>query len=182
MDALGRTLAMLTLLVLGVLPSSVYASDKSKPTERREHEGLLLGVRVVSGATMHGPQGFTPVTRLSYSVGGAVTSRLVLGLDLGVTALWDDKKASFHGDTMGQLFIVRGLFLRAATGVASHTYVAGDRRAAFGGSLGAGWEWPLRKHGFVALSGEYDARIRGDRFPVRTLLFGISIGAYSDKK
>ncbi len=173
---------MLTLLVLGGLPSTAQAANESREREPREHEGLLLGVRAVSGATLHGPQGFAPVTRLSYSIGGAVTTQLVLGLDLGITALWDDKKASLHADTMGQLFILRGLFVRAATGVASHTYVAGDRRAAYGGSLGAGWEWRLRKHGFLALGGEYDARIRSDRFPVRTLLFGITIGSYKQKK
>jgi len=181
MDVLGRRFALLAFLLLGALPSTARAADGPRDWEQREHEGLMLGIRSVSGTAMHGPHGFTPVTRLSYSVGGAVAKQLVLGLDLGVTAWWDDKKASFHGDTMGQLFIVRGLFVRAATGVASHTYVAGDRRAAFGGSLGAGWEWPLRKHGFVALSGEYDARIRSDRFLVRTMLFGISIGAYNHK-
>jgi hypothetical protein len=136
---------------------------------------------LTSGIAMHGPRGFTPVSRLSYALGGVVGQRFVLGADLGVTTWWDAGKASFHGDTFGQLFIIRGLFARAATGVESHTYVAGVRRAAVGGSLGAGWEFPFGKKAFASLEADYDARLRTDRTLVRTVLFGIRIGAYIKK-
>ena len=183
MDALGRRFALLLLLVLGgLLPATAHADTRPGAWQQRDREGLSLGLRLISGTTLHGPQGFTPVTRFSYAIGGVVNRQLILGADLGVTAWWDDSKASFHGDAVGQLFIVRGLFLRAGTGVASHTYVAGDRRAAFGGSLGGGWEFPLKKRGFVSLSAEYDARVRSDRFAVRTVLFGVSIGGFPRKK
>ena len=111
-----------------------------------------------------------------------INRQFILGADLGVTAWWDDGKASFHGDTYGKLFVTKGLFVRASAGIASHTYVAGVRRAGLGGSLGGGWEFPLGKKGFVALTGDYDTRVRSDRFAVRTVLFGLSIGGYQGKK
>ncbi len=178
MRARSVLLTLLALATLWALPQTASADTQAPRWETRNREGFALGMRMVSGVTLHGPQGFTPVTRISYMPGGAITRHLTLGADLGVTALWDDKKAGFHGDAFGKLFITRGLFLRASAGVASHTYVAGDRKAAIGGSVGAGWEFPLAKKGFLALGADYDARLRGDRFLVRTVLFGISIGGY----
>lgn len=181
MHARHALFAVLTALVLWAVPDTARADVKMARSEQREREGFVLGLRMMSGTTLHGPQGFTPVSRISYTLGGAISRRFVLGADLGVTGWWDDKKASFHGDTFGQLFVIGGLFVRASVGVASHTYVAGARRAAVGGSLGAGWEFPLGKKGFISLVGDYDARYRSDRTPVRTVLFGLRIGAYLKK-
>ncbi len=179
MRALNALLTLLALAAVWAAPQTASANTQEPPRwETRNREGFALGMRMASGMTLHGPQGFTPLTRISYMPGGAITRHFTLGADLGVTALWDDKKASFHGDAFGKLFITKGLFMRASAGVASHTYVAGDSKAAIGGSLGAGWEFPFGKKGFLALGADYDARLRGDRFVVRTVLFGLSIGGY----
>ncbi len=186
MHARSTLLALLALFALWAAPQTARASDQGPRDDRFEtaqREGFTLGIRALSGATLHGPDGFTPVTRFSYAPGGAITDRFVLGADLGITGWWDEKKASFHGDTYGTLFITKGLFMRASAGIASHTYVAGVRKAALGGSIGGGWEFPLgKKNGFMALTGEYDVRVRSDRFPVRTVLFGLSIGGYKKRR
>lgn len=182
MHARSALLALLTLSAVWAIPKTASADKQEPRWETPNRRGFVLGMRMVSGATLHGPQGFTPITRISYTPGGAITRHFTLGADLGVTALWDDKKASFHGDAVGKLFITKGLFLRGSAGVASHTYVAGDRKAAIGGSVGTGWEFPLGKKGFLALGADYDARVRGDRFLVRTMLFGISIGGYKKRE
>ena len=172
--------AVLALCALALIPNPAHANTKPS-WEQHDRDGFAFGFRMLSGAHLHGPQGFMPTSRFSYTLGAAINRQFVLGADLGVTAWWDHKKASLHGDTFGKLFVVRGLFIRGAAGVASHTYVARDRRAGVGGSLGAGWEFPLRKKGVMSLSAEYDARIRSDRFPVRTVLFGLTVGGYSKK-
>ncbi|MEM6296139.1 MAG: hypothetical protein AAGA54_33010 [Myxococcota bacterium] len=182
MHARSAFVTLLTLFAAWALPKIARADKNPERFETASREGLTLDVRMLSGAALHGPDGFTPVTRISYSPGGAVAERFVLGADLGVTAWWEDKKGSFHGDTFGKLFITKGLFARASGGIASHTYVAGVRKAALGGSLGGGWELPLGKNGFMALNGEYDVRVRSDWFLVRTVLVGFSIGAYKKRR
>lgn len=170
----------LALCTLGLLPTTAHANTKPS-WEQHDRDGFAFGFRMMSGAILHGPRGFMPTSRFSYALGAAVNRQFVLGADLGVTAWWDEKKASLHGDTFGKVFVARGFFIRAAAGVASHTYVNGNRKAGLGGSLGTGWEFPLRKKGVMSLSAEYDARLRSDRFPVRTVLFGLTVGGYARK-
>jgi hypothetical protein len=172
--------SLVAFLLCWAVPDRARA-DVRPGLDTRDRKGFVPSLRLMSGPALHGPQGFTPNTRLSYALAGAINRRFVLGADLGVTAWWDDRKASFHGDTFAQLFIIKGLFARGSLGIASHTYVAGDRKAALGGSLGTGYEFAFGKKGFVSLELDYDARVRTDRQPVRTVLFGLRIGGYIKK-
>jgi len=188
-------LALAAAVLAGSLaaPSLAHAhlSLAGKPArETPPRKGIVIGVGVSPGVALLMPRGFVPVTRLHYIIGGAITDRFTLGVDIGGTAILSERtiatknKLGFNADVVGTGFIGRGFTVRAGLGVASHApALAFDPfKAGVGGVAGLGYEFRVMERMGLGLGLDYDLRVRTDGIPVQTVTFGLRIVGYLNKK
>lgn len=197
--ALGFALALCTLA-----PTLAHASDlglaadpsaAARRAERRrqlderlgledfqrtpERKGFFAGMGVASGATVFS-DAFVPSIGYRFELGGGLTHRFTLGFAGGITGHLGMKKDTAGAlDIVARGFLLRGLFLEAGLGATSHAPIPNHiKRPGFGGFLGLGYEFrPLKVLG-VALSMQFDNRIRTDGRIVQGVLLNLGFRAY----
>jgi hypothetical protein len=142
------------------------------------HAGASPGVVVAT-------TGFTPVTRINYQLGGGLTDKFTLGLNLSGTFNLAQKGAAFGGDVVATGFPRAGFFMRAGLGANSSLAAAEDRPPLFdpgiGGFAGLGYEFAIGKKGALALTADYDARYLTSNAVRQTVFLGLRFGAYLGK-
>lgn len=152
----------------------------------RDRRGFFAGVGAGFGGTFFWYDDFLPATRIDLALGGGVTKRLTLGIDMHVTPyLARNGGVAFGGDVEATGFLFRGLYLRGALGAAGvprRTSGDPDRKgltAGLGGALGLGYEFFLNSTSALGVGFTYDARfVPGTRFPRQTLLAGVRFSFY----
>ncbi len=123
--------------------------------------GFMIGFGTSPGAVVFS-DGFAPFSRFDLQLGGGVSDRFTLGIDLSGTAYFGQKWASFGGDLIATGFIRRGFYTRFGAG--AHSGLPSSAREfalvpAIGGLVGLGYEFPLAKRVGLALGADYDARV-----------------------
>jgi hypothetical protein len=184
------TAVLFASLAVPSLASARLALAGSSARETPPRKGLLIGVGVSPGVALLMPRGFVPVTRLHYMIGGAITDRFTLGVDIGGTAILAERtiatknKFGFNADVVGTGFMGRGFYIRAGLGVASHVpALAFDPfKAGVGGVAGIGYEFRVLERMGLGLGLDYDLRVRTDGIPAQTVTFGLRIVGYLNKK
>lgn len=187
--------SLLLALLFVLLPSSAFASGlqiAGKPQrvkkERVKREtpprrGVYVGANVRLGAAGM-VNTFIPVVRGEYEVGGGITDRFTLGVAVGGTGFLGLDKGSFDANIVAHRFFGKGVFLRAAAGVASRapTLAAVPMMPAVGGSLGLGYEFRVLERLGLGLGGDYDLRVRTDGRMAQTWFLSLRFTGYLNKK
>lgn len=188
-------LLLLPLLALVVvsLPASAHASlqiagDKAKREKRQKWEtlprkGIYLAGSLSPGAAGHG--GTTvPVVRNQWEIGAGVSDHFTLGVSLGGSAYVGRDPKAFNADLVAHRFIGKGAFLRGALGVTSRapSFTRLLTKPAMGGAAGLGYEFRVLERVGVALSVDYDLRVRTDAQIAHTVLAGLRFAIYLNKK
>lgn len=110
-----------------------------------------------------------PAARTHFMIGARLARSFVLGTMGHVTLYFDrGQKAGVGLDVIGQIYVVKGLYLRGGAGVISHVPLARDvltRTPGYGGQVGLGYAFGFPKSKGVALGlgADYDLRITSDR-------------------
>jgi hypothetical protein len=146
-----------------------------------ERKGFYVGGSFAAGVSMM-RQGFVPSIGHRIEMGGGISDRITLGVAGGLTGHQGiHKGVAGVADVVLQGMPWRGLTLRVGVGVSSHAPVpARLRKPGLGGLVGVGWEFrPLEKLA-VALSVDYDARVRTDGPLVQALVLNLGLRAYLD--
>jgi len=134
-----------------------------------DRRGVYLGPGVFFGFSAM-KQTVVPDVGLSFSFGGGVSKRFLLGLNIhGAKYLGRAEGASswvFGGDFEAQAFAWRGLYIR--TGLGGQGLPAGDPNntltVGIGGNVGVGYEFWLNATAAASVGLTYDLRyVTGDR-------------------
>lgn len=148
----------------------------------RDRRGLYVGGGVGFGGTFFYYDDFIPATRLDFNIGGGITERLTLGVDLHVTPyLKKSVGVALGADVEMTGYVWRGFYLRGALGAAgvpnrdptrSFDEVDG-MTVGLGGAAGVGYEFWLNSTAALGVGLTYDARfVPGDTFPRQAVLVG----------
>lgn len=148
----------------------------------QDRRGFYIGGGLGLGGTFFNSKDFIPATRIDLGLGGGVTRKLTLGVDLHVTPyLARNVGVGFGADIEGTGFIGRGFYVRLGLGVAAVPPRREDRREGsrrpemgVGGAAGVGYEFFLNASAAMSAGLTYDARIvPGESFPRQTALVGL---------
>lgn len=125
--------------------------------------------------------GVMPAARTHFLLGARLARNFVLGTMGHLTIYFDDGHKPGAGlDVLGQLYVARGLHLRAGAGVISHVPIAREalaRTPGYGGQVGVGYAFALggkAKKAALGLGADYDLRILSDGRRRGVLTFGMS--------
>lgn len=148
----------------------------------RDHRGFFVGGGIAFGGTFFWADDFMPATRIDLSLGGGITKRFTLGVDLHVTPyLMKNGGVAFGGDVEATGYVIRGFFLRAALGASG---VPKRERTdqpdapdgitfGLGGAGSLGYEFFLSNAAALGVQFTYDVRwVPGSSYPRQTLLLG----------
>lgn len=154
----------------------------------RDRRGFYVGGGLGFGGTFFWYDDFIPAMRMDLALGGGITKRFTLGVDLHVTPyLQRGVGVAFGGDIEGTGYVWRGLYLRAGLGASavpkrSATMMDDDTKgltAGLGGAFGVGYEFFLNATAALGAGITYDVRfIPGDTWPRQALLLGLRFSWY----
>jgi hypothetical protein len=147
----------------------------------RDRRGFYIGTGVAFGGTFFWYDDFFPAAKVDLTIGGGVTKRFTLGVDLSVTPyLMRKTGVAFGGDIEATGYVFRGLYLRGALGAAGvprrgpEDDEAKGLTVGLGGAFGVGYEFFLNSTAAMGVGLTYDARfVPGSKFPRQTLLVGL---------
>lgn len=186
MRRLSTLLGLSTLMLAVLTPATSEASELSIATdtprrpkrETMERKGPIFGVGVSPGFAIL-PRGFMPTMRFHGLLGGAITERVMLEMDLGGTRFLGQKRGGFNGDLVLTGVLGRGFYLRGGLGGTSHSPAVSPQsyRPGFGGLVGMGYDFDIAdgEGASISLGIDYDFRMRTDGLPSQTVLFGIRV-------
>jgi len=188
----NRTPSALALALLGTLTLAPITAAANQPqvaasaqlagdAPKRLKEGPLKtgGYGEVAWRPALGlfSDGVVPQMRLSVALGGRLSSRFKLALHPHVDVLLDRPDASGVGvNLLGTVYTWRHLFVRWGFGVVSAVPNARNDRAsrpAYGGLVGLGYDWKLKKKIHMGLGADVDVRWLKDGTARTTLISGV---------
>lgn len=186
MSLLARLVLVVSLAVAGLLVPRVATADTTAIAEKHVPErkpGVQLSLGFASGLVLF-RRGFVPTSRVSYMVGGVLTDRFSLGAELSGAFHFGRPKSAFVGDIVATTLLSRRLMLRTAVGVTTNAPIRIEKETTpgAGGLVGLAYEFPLFKHGGLAVGIDYDARVRADGHAAQTVLFGLRFAGRPPKK
>lgn len=185
MRRLFRSLGLMIPMLAGLLPATAradlsIATDSSRRPQREtmDREGPVFGFGVSPGFVLL-PRSFMPAMRFHALMGGAISHRVMLEMDLGGTRFLGQKRGGFNGDLVATGVLGRGLYLRGGLGGTSHSpaFSRHSYRPGFGGLVGIGYDFDIADGdgASISLGLDYDVRMRTDGLPSQTVLFGIRV-------
>ncbi|MCA9690106.1 MAG: hypothetical protein R3A51_17435 [Nannocystaceae bacterium] len=146
--------------------ASVVGSQGIEIEGPQDRRGFFIGVGATFGATYMTPaQTFIPPLRADFIIGGGVTKRFTLGLDMfvgGYATGRPGSKVLFGGDVEATGFVWRGLYLRGGLGGAGMPSTTGSLSAGVGGKFGIGYEFWLNQTAAMSVDLSYDLRFVPD--------------------
>lgn len=195
MFASRRTPRAFALLAVGAValgaswlaPSEAEAAVRSRGggveiEGTQDRRGFYIGGGLGFGGTFFYTNDFVAASRLDLHLGGGVTKRFLLGVDLHVTPYLQRRVGfAFGGDIEATGILWRGLYVRGGLGLAGvprrNIAAMTDERGptvGLGGKAGAGYEFFLNGSAAMGVGLTYDARfVPGDTFPRQTALIGL---------
>lgn len=174
----GRRAAIVGLGLLALLPAPVRAAELAAASsyETPPRKGFYAEMSVRPGGVAV-RDGVVPALRTHLTIGGGLTDRFKLGMQLSITSYLNGaKKPAVGFDTIATGYVWRGLYVRAGAGVVSALPVSADgpaTRPGFGGLAGLGYEWTLHKAAALGLGVDLDLRATTDRHVARAFFVGL---------
>ncbi len=161
----------------GVANASVVGRQGIEIEGPQDRRGFYIGAGIGFGATFFASPLFAstykdasnviPSGRLELSLGGGVTKRITLGVNL-YGGFFSSTRFGTHplfgGDVEGHFFVIKGLFIRTGLGAAGVPSGDGQKvKFGVGGLLGLGYEFWLNQTAALAIALNYDLRaVPGD--------------------
>lgn len=163
------SLRLLPLAALGLplfAPSSAHASalQQASSYDTPPRKGFYFEAALRPGAVVL-RDGLVPVLRHHLTFGAGLTDRFKLGMNLHIGAYLEAIKKPVLGmDVIATGYVWRGMYLRAGFGLINRLPVARgseETRAGYGGAVGLGYEWTVKKNAGIGLGADFDARLIG---------------------
>lgn len=173
-----RHLAALLLLFPLLTPAPARADELAAASsyEAPPRKGFYAEMSVRPGGVVV-RDGLVPAVRTHLTLGGGITDRFKLGMQLSIGGYMSGvKKPAVGFDTVATGYVWRGLYLRAGLGLVSRvplTAEGSDSRPAYGGLAGLGYEWTLHKSIGLGLGADLDVRATTDRHVARSFMVGL---------
>ncbi|MBL9100272.1 MAG: hypothetical protein JNL82_04895 [Myxococcales bacterium] len=174
----ARLAALACLAASSLAPTLARADDLVRATsyETPPRKGFYAEMALRPGGVAV-RDGLVPAMRTHLTIGGGLTDRFKLGMQLSISGYMNGvKKPAVGFDTVATAYVWRGLYLRAGAGLISAVPLhagGADARPAYGGSAGLGYEWTLKKGAGLGLGGDLDLRATTDRHVARGLFVGL---------
>lgn len=175
---MARLVASLVAVASCLLAGTARADDpvRAASYETPPRKGFYAEMSARPGVVVV-RDGAVPTLRTHLTVGGGLTDRFKLGMQLSVGGYLNGVKKPILGfDTVATGYLWRGLYLRAGVGLVSRvplTAAGVDSRPAYGGLAGVGYEWTLHKGASLGLGADLDVRATTDRHIARGLFVGL---------
>jgi hypothetical protein len=187
-------LGLLSLVVaLLVLPTTAHADlqlagrraarrDARQARETPVRQGFSPRGGVRTGMAIV-PNGFVPAITVDWGLAGGITDHFTLGVQASFVG-YLGLEAGGGADIVAERFFGRGAFVRLGAGAQGNlpARALDVQRAGFGGHAGAGYEFRLFERVGLALSVDYDGRLRTDGRYAQMVLFGLNFRGYLKKK
>ncbi|MBK7824156.1 hypothetical protein [Nannocystis sp.] len=165
----GRTLlrlAPLALLAAPLLaPSRAHASGelaRASSYETPPRKGFYGELALRPGAVVV-PNGLVPALRHHLTFGAGLTDRFKLGMSLQIGGYLETISKPVLGmDVLATGYLWRGLYLRGGFGMINRMPLAkhsSETRAGYGGTVGFGYEWTVKKAAGIGLGVDLDTRL-----------------------
>lgn len=173
-----RRLALSACLAATLAPTNVRADDLVRATshETPPRKGFYAEMALRPGGVAV-RDGLVPAMRTHLTIGGGLTDRFKLGMQLSIGGYMNGVKNPAVGfDTIATGYVWRGLYLRAGAGLVSRIplQAAGAAsRPGYGGVVGLGYEWTLKKGAGLGLGADLDLRTTTDRHIARGFFVGL---------
>lgn len=175
----SRRLLPLMGLALPLLASSLARADdlvRASSYETPPRKGFYGEIALRPGVVVL-RDGLVPVLRHHLSFGAGLTDRFKLGMNLHIGGYLDAIKKPVLGmDVIATGYVWRGLYLRAGFGMVNRLPIAKGSdltRAGYGGTVGFGYEWMVKKAAGIGLGADFDARLISAHQVRRTFFVGL---------
>jgi hypothetical protein len=174
---LALVVAIAAVLVSpGIARASVTGQQGIEIEGARDRRGFYIGPGLSVGAAFF-QDTFVPNLRLDLALGGGVTKKVLLGVDLSISPyLTSGRGVAFGGDLEVTGFVHRGLYLRGALGAAGLPDAPHDNGVVvgIGGRFGLGYEFFLNQTVALGVGLDYDLRFVPDEsLPRHGALLGV---------
>lgn len=157
-------LAVLALPLLTPTPARAAELAQASSYETPPRKGFYGEIALRPGAVVV-RDGLVPVLRHHLTFGAGLTDRFKLGMNLHIGGYLEAIKKPVLGmDVIATGYLWRGLYLRAGFGMINRLPVAKDSaetKAGYGGTVGLGYEWTVKKGAGIGLGADFDARLIG---------------------
>lgn len=155
----------LTMLAMPLLaPTRAHAGDLTRAVsyEAPPRKGFYGEIALRPGVVVL-RNGVVPALRHHLSFGAGLTDRFKIGMNLHIGGYLDTIKKPVLGmDVLATGYVWRGLYLRAGFGLINRLPVAvgsDQTRPGYGGTVGFGYEWTVKKAAGIGLGADFDARL-----------------------
>lgn len=176
--------ALLHLVALSALAASLLAPTRADASglrragsyETPERKGFYGEIALRPGAVVL-RDGLVPALRHHFAFGAGLTDRFKLGMNLQLGAyLGAIKKPVLGMDVLATAYLWRGLYLRGGFGVVNRLPLrldSSETRPGYGGTVGLGYEWTVKKAAGIGLGVDFDARLIAPHQTRRTFTMGL---------
>lgn len=178
---LACTIRLLPLVALALpllAPSLARADELQRASsyETPPRKGFYFELALRPGAVVL-RDGLVPVLRHHLTFGAGLTDRFKLGMNLHIGGYLEAIKKPVLGmDVIATGYLWRGLYLRAGFGMINRLPVAkgsDETRAGYGGTVGLGYEWAVKKGAGIGLGADFDARLIGKQQVRQSFFLGL---------
>lgn len=174
-----RITAAVALAAPLLAPTSARAADLARASsyETPERKGFYAEIALRPGAVVM-REGLVPVLRHHFTFGAGLTDRFKLGMNLHIGGYLDGiiKKPVLGMDVIATGYVWRGMYLRGGFGLINRLPVARgsvETKPGYGGTVGLGYEWTVKKAAGIGLGADFDVRMLADRQVRRTVFVGL---------
>lgn len=174
----SRVACLASLALTAAAPRLAHADELARAStyETPPRKGFYAEMSVRPGGVAV-RDGLVPMMRTHLTLGGGITDRFKLGMQLSLGGYMNGvKKPAIGFDTIATGYVWRGLYVRVGAGLLSRvplTAEGSDSRPAYGGLAGVGYEWVMHKGASLGLGADLDVRATTDRHLARGFLVGL---------
>lgn len=171
--------AVLAALAAPLLtPERADAGDMRRATsyETPERKGFYGEIALRPGAVVL-REGLVPAVRHHFAFGAGLTDRFKLGMSLQLGGYFGPiNKPVLGTDVLATAYVWRGLYLRCGFGVINRLPLridSGETRPGYGGTVGLGYEWTVKKTAGIGLGADFDGRLIAPHQTRQTFTVGL---------
>jgi hypothetical protein len=155
-------LSALAAPLLAPLDAHATVLQRASAYETPERKGFYGEIALRPGAVVL-RDGLVPAVRHHFTFGAGLTDRFKLGMSLQVGGYFGlIKKPVLGMDVLATGYLWRGMYLRAGFGVVNRLPLridSSNTAPGYGGTVGLGYEWTVKKTAGVGFGADFDARL-----------------------
>ena len=181
---MGIRRSSLRLAALAALAASLLAPTLARATtmarassyETPERKGFYAEIALRPGLVVL-RDGLVPALRHHFAFGAGLTDRFKLGMSLQIGAYLEGNHKPVLGmDVLATGYLWRGLYLRGGLGLVNRLPLvkgSAETRPGYGGTVGLGYEWTVKKAAGIGLGVDFDRRLIAAHEARQTFMMGL---------